>query len=212
MIGDSRRKWADGLAQNWTRQPQLVASWQAAWRRDQESGSAFHDVSWCKTIPHPSDLDALVAFGRMGVPFGAEMDVDRYLKVTGRYVPGFFPSMDQITQPRQTRQKLADIAKCDVLLVPSLIWTNAATATVCPLQGPPQFDAWRSVLFLYPIRVHVKRAPYAPEQEIVALLRREYDQVASWRTYAILRRKVRAPPAASLPFAPAEANAPRSPH
>jgi len=147
---------------------------------------------WSKRHPFPTDLLRLPRLERIGTPLGASEDVDRFLKMSGRYqaeyhVPPFTGVVDQSAVDR----KVADAAQCDLLLVP-----GGALAGLGPIDTQAYsvgMSATLSSLFVIPVRLTATRPPWVGDIEVVRRLLADHAPAGTFRDMVILRRRAPTP-------------------
>lgn len=151
------------------------------------------DFGWSKRPPFDPGLLPLARYDAIATPLGAAEDVDRFLKLTGRYVPlcGVRP-VAGIGGRASARQIAADAMKYPHVLLPEM---------------PPPPDAadfavrrslYMSVLFALPVAVIMRPAqePFSGQAEVQRLIRAEYEPVDRIPSFEILRRRWAVPAAA----------------
>lgn len=153
------------------------------------------DFGWSKRPPFDPGLLPLARYDAVAAPLGAAEDVDRFLKLTGRYVPvRTVPPFAGIGDRASAARMAAAAMRCPHILLPEM---------------PPPPDAaefavrrslYMSVLFALPVAVILRpvREPFSGQAEVQRLIRAEYEPVERILSFEILRRG-RAGPAAAGP-------------
>jgi hypothetical protein len=157
---------------------------------------------YSKPKSFPSDLSILLRYEKVGIPLGAPEDVRRFLRITGRSVPEYWPwVLAYLGTEADISRKLHDLEKMDVILVPTEVFLvdNFMTIAVAPdLTSPAKIDpvVHRSnaehvltPLTFFPVHLpKARNAPVLPEAQILAEIARHYVVVGQFRNFMIAAR------------------------
>ncbi len=147
---------------------------------------------WAKRVPFGPDLLDLLRYDSIATPIGAAEDIDRFLKASGRYVPEFFvPPYGGTFTPETVAQKLEELKKSDILLVPQSALGHLQQVDVTAYGR--SWSEFMSRLFVYPVNLLVANQPYTPDAVIMRALAVDFAVEARFRDYLILRRKTNLP-------------------
>jgi hypothetical protein len=153
----------------------------------------------------PPDLLALLRYPKVGTPLGATEDIDRFLKVTDRVIPEYWPnpaSTVNVWAPADVKRKLSDLSAMDVILVPKDVYLvdNFLTIPVNPdltLQGglDPALQRKTAVRVLSQINMFPvwlpkpRNTPFYPEVQIMEEIAKHYLPVGKFRYYLIASKR-----------------------
>ncbi|HVO30170.1 MAG TPA: hypothetical protein VMV18_05525 [bacterium] len=172
------------------------------WQPLAPNGSPF---LWAR-MPVPSgELQRLEKYPRVGTPIEFSEDVDRFLKLTGRFVPERVPPpVMGILNEQQLAWKLDDLKTMDVVLLP-----NRSLALLAPDDAADAAarSAFLSGLLLYPVHLSFRRS-FFPERVVVRTIDAEFDPVDRVWDYVVMVRKGSAaapPPEPAPPTTPSTA-------
>lgn len=149
-----------------------------------ESGD--RDFGWSKRPPFDPSLLELTRFDAIATPLGAHEGIDRFLKLSGRYVPvRHVPPYAGLGDRRSAERMAADAMRCEHVLLPP----QQPPVTVAA-EGVRRSLAV-SVLFGLPVAILIPPAnePFSSATEVQRIVREAYDPVAEYPPYEILRRR-----------------------
>lgn len=162
-------------------------------------GAAACDFGWAKRLPFGADLLALLRYRRVATPLGVPEEIDRFLKLSGRFAVGrHVPPDGGVFGPAAVERVVADTLACDHVLVPAGV----------PLDGRLRMsrDDYARVrsaglggLCLFPVSLPARHDPWIAEFEILRRLAGEYEPAGTIRGLVLLRRRGGAAPAGGQP-------------
>lgn len=151
---------------------------------DDHIGDRF---DWQKRTPFSPDLLELLRYDSIATPVGVAEDVDRFLKVSGRYVPEYFvPPFAGAFTPLATARRAGLLDDSDVLLVP-----QSSMVQPGKVDRAAYADSWSrfmSGLFVFPVRLQVVNEPFIPDAEVIQKLLSQFTVEGRFRDYLVLRR------------------------
>ena len=163
-----------------------VGEWQVQSRLSQDNIEMKFD--WDKRLPFTPDFLELLTYPSLATPLGVGEDADRFLKVTGRYVPQrYVPPFISTFTPASVTRLLDELKKQDFLLIP-----ESALSHLQPMNTMAYGQYWSrflSGLFVFPVSIPVVHEPYIPEAVIMRSITNEFEVEGKFRDYLILRRK-----------------------
>jgi len=147
-------------------------------------------------------LSALLSYDKVGIPFGASEEIDRFLKITDRFIPEYWPTPPFPETAADVARKLHDLDGMGVILVPknvSLV-DNFLTIPVnsdLTLQGNLDPAVQRkaaihvlSIINMSPVWLPKPRnTPFYPEVRIMAEIAKHYLKVGEFRYYLIASKR-----------------------
>ncbi|MFZ0615801.1 MAG: hypothetical protein WAN16_05055 [Chthoniobacterales bacterium] len=161
-----------------------VAEWLVEDRLAKEPN---HDrFTWAKRLPFSPDLLELLKYPSIAVPRSGSEDIDRFLKVSGRYYPEYFvPPFDGIFTPDTVAKKIDGLKNADVLLVPGSYFQNMQAADK-DLYGKG-WSAFLTGLFLFPVNCPAVNEPFLQDEIIARYISSNFQPIGSFRDYLILK-------------------------
>ncbi len=141
-----------------------------------------------KLLPPAEDFRELLAYGKIGAPFGVEEPVDRFLKFTGHNVPEYYPGpVIDVFRESDVARKLQDIKRMDTIIVPAPIYEGAGR--IDSIAQATRDSQYLSDVLVLPLDLKVRQTPYLPSSRIMAAIAPEFEPVGKFRRYVIARRK-----------------------
>jgi hypothetical protein len=169
--------------------PALIQQWQEAWGF-QRSWSASTHLDWRKTVPFPSGLEDLVKDKKVGIPFGADIGIERLLKLQNKFGIIYHESpIPEWYAPKDIERAARECAAFDLLLVPDSI-SKQASGSIDMESYRRGISDFLSGLMLYPVHSVLKNSPYIPEVELAQTLLPKCDEVGRFPGYVVLKPKV----------------------
>ena len=161
-----------------------VAEWLVQSRMTEDHISKRFD--WQKRMPFSPDLLELLRYDSIATPVGVSEDVDRFLKLSGRYVPEYFvPPFATAFTPKAVESQVERLKRSEILLLPqSSIMQHGQVDRVA------YADSWShfmSGLFVFPVHLKVENEPYLPDADVVAKLLPHFTVEGRFRDYLVLR-------------------------
>lgn len=142
----------------------------------------------------------LDTYAKVGVPFGAEDSVERYLRRAGRCEYGFFVGCYDFIMADSVAvdRKMKSLSKADVLLVPVDVFQfrngksvdvffKSDTYRVSMEKGQSGF---LTSLQLYPYRLKYVNSPYIPHTELMKRIAEEYYPFAKSGGFYLMTRNI----------------------
>jgi len=146
---------------------------------------------------------ALLQYEKIGIPFGASEDVSRFLKITDRFVPEYWPgSFSYLGTGADIARKLHDLETMNVILVPRelCLVDNFLSIEVTPdLRSPAGVDPVihrrtaaqvLTTVTLFPVWLpKARHAPLLAEVQIMAEIARNYSPRGQFRDFIIAAKR-----------------------
>jgi hypothetical protein len=149
-----------------------------------------------------SDLLTLLTYDKLGTPFGGSEEIDRFLKMTDRYIPEYWPaSASHFGTVADVQRKIRDLDGMDVILVPQGIWLDdnffglkVNSNFTLPIPDPVLQRKMAAHILtevnMFPIWLpKAKNIPYYPEVQIMAAVAEHYVPIGEFRDYIIAKRR-----------------------
>jgi hypothetical protein len=163
-----------------------VGEWQVQSRLSQDNIKMEFD--WDKRLPFTPDFLELLHYPSLATPLGVGEDADRFLKVSGRYVPQYYvPPFISTFTPVSVARLLDELKKQEFILIPQHDFSHLQ-----PMNTVAYGQSWSrflSGLFVFPVNLPVVHEPYIPEAVIMRSIINEFEVENKLRDYLILRRK-----------------------
>ena len=140
-----------------------------------------------KLLPLLGNMKKLLDYDRIGTPFYLGEEIDRFIKLSGRYSPEYYSGMNmQVYTPAAVSRKIRDLSAMSVILIPKdgesyPVVVDESAASVLSSYLP--YPAW-----LIPQR---RRPPYVPGREVMAYIRDHFTVVRKLRKFDIWARRVK---------------------
>jgi len=145
----------------------------------------------------------LLTYDKVGTPFGGGEEVDRFLKITNRFIPEYWPgSASHLGTAADVQRKLRDLDTMGVILVPKDIVLDDNFLAIpvnadLTLKGNPDPVLQRKIaaniltkVNMFPIRLpKAKNTPYYPEVPIMTAVAERYVPVGEFRYYIIAKKR-----------------------
>jgi hypothetical protein len=145
------------------------------------------------------DLQALLRYQKIGLPFGASEEIRRFLKMNGRFAPEYWPeTFSYLGNEADIASKLRDLKTMDVILVPREVYLvdNFMTIPIGPdLRLPTSVDPAvhratakhiLTTVTLFPVWLPgARKAPLLPEMRIMAEVAKRYRADGQFRDFII---------------------------
>jgi hypothetical protein len=173
----------------YSKNPELVQQWQDAWTFQRSWSPRGSRLDWRKTVPYPAGFDDLVKDKKVGIPFGADIGIERFLKLQKNF--GIIYNESPIPEwyaPKDIERAARECLGFDLLLIPeSMIQQSSGSIDIPSYQkGISEF---LSGLLLYPVHSIVKNAPYLPEVELTRALLATCDPIGKMSGYILMKPK-----------------------
>lgn len=141
---------------------------------------------WQKRMPFSPDLLELLRYNAIATPVGVTEDIDRFLKVSGRYVPEYFvPPFAGAFTPMATERRIALLDNSNVLLVPQS--SMVPPGKVDRMAYANSWSRFMSGLLVFPVNLKVVNEPFIPDAEAIQKLLPHFTVEGQFRDYLVLR-------------------------
>jgi hypothetical protein len=148
-------------------------------------GSEFH---FSKPAPPRTGMAPLLAFGPMAVPLDSDEAIDRYLKLTGHYLVGYFtPYEPDVYTPAQLALQLDEICSFPTILVPKAV-IDQPQAAFAPTQAATD-SRFLTKTQMFPVRLHPRNLYFSPLPYLVAGIKARFTPVGSFGDYYVMKPK-----------------------
>ena len=148
--------------------PEEMAESRGQWKKWKELSLNSSRLNWHKVIPFPKIGEGLISpFDRVSTPLGADVSLDRYLKLRNAFHPSYFPNITpEIHNPANVSRVIEEsLNSSDVLIVTQSMGIRldltSYTDSTC---------AFMSKTLFYPVHSTVRNYPYLPIREISSSL------------------------------------------
>jgi hypothetical protein len=161
-----------------------VAEWLVQSRLAEDHVSNRFD--WQKRMPFSPDLLELLRYNAIATPVGVAEDIDRFLKVSGRYVPEYFvPPFAGAFTPKAVEKQSELLKNSEILLVPQSLMVGHGK--VDRVAYANSWSRFMSGLFFFPVSLKVVNEPFIPDAEVIQKLLPHFTVEGQFRDYLILR-------------------------
>jgi hypothetical protein len=141
---------------------------------------------WQKRMPFSPDLLELLRYKAIATPVGVTEDIDRFLKVSGRYVPEYFvPPFATVFTPKAVEKQSELLKNSEILLVPQS--SMVGHGKVDRVAYANSWSRFMSGLFVFPVSLKVVNEPFIPNAEAIQKLLLHYIVEGQFRDYLVLR-------------------------
>lgn len=175
------------IRDSYSKNPELVQKWQDAWSFQRSWSPRSSWLDWRKTVPYPAGFDDLVKDKKVGIPFGADIGIERSLKLQKNF--GIIYNESPIPEwytPKDIERSAKECLAYDFLLVPDSIIQQAYSNIDIPAYQRSTSE-FLSGLLLYPVDSSVRNAPYIPELELIRALIASCEPIGNIPGYVLLR-------------------------
>ena len=171
--------------------PTLVREWADQWSSQRSLSSHDSLLLWGKTVPYPAGLEKLVADKNVGIPFGADIGIERLLKLQKKFSIIYHESpIPEWYTPKDIERSAKECLKYDFLLVPDSIIQQAYSSIDIPAYQR-SISEFLSGLLLYPVDSSVRNTPYIPELELIRALIPLCEPIGNIPGYVLLKPVIR---------------------
>lgn len=169
--------------------PKLIQQWEKSWADERSSSPVTDRLNWRKTAPFPTGLEDLLKSKKVGIPFGADIGIERLLKLQKEFNTTFPTStIPGWSAPKDIERAAKECLSFDLLLIPeSLI--QQASHSIDLTNYQKGISEFLSGLLLYPVSSPVKNDPYLPEMDLVRTLLSTCDRVGTIPGYVLMKPK-----------------------
>ena len=169
--------------------PQLLQQWKEEWRFQQSWSPMNGRLNWRKTVPFPSGLEDFVRGKKVGIPFGADVGIERLLKLQIEFGIIYHESpIPEWYAPKDVERAVRECLSFDLLLIPESIVQQSSGNIDIP-SYKKQISEWLSDLLLYPVRCDLKKPPYIPELDLARALLAACDPAGKLPGYVLMKPK-----------------------
>jgi len=175
------------IRDSYSKNPELVQKWQDAWTFQRSRSPESDRLDWRKAVPYPAGFDDLVKDKKVGIPFGADIGIERFLKIQKNF--GIIYNESPIPEwyaPKDIERAAKECVAFDFLLVPESIIQQAYSNIDIPAYQR-SISEFLSGLLLYPVDSSVRNAPYIPELELIRALIPLCEPIGNIPGYVLLK-------------------------
>lgn len=153
------------------------------------------DWGWAKRSPFPTAYLELLRFEALATPLATTEDLDRFLKMSGRYVPGYHvPPASGLIDEAAAERVARDATACEHIMVPSQ-FVPPAPPTIDRRAYRKGMEGFLSGLFVFPVSFDVVNTPWNGAEAVMRRVRESHAPFATFAEWTILaRRPVPQPP------------------
>jgi hypothetical protein len=156
-----------------------------------KSNVASNGFRYSKMLPVSAEYEKLPSV-RIGTPLGCDEVLERFLKLTGRFIPDYHlaPYLE-IYKKSHLLRKFADLRNMEIILVPASS-LQLLDGLNLKLQAKAESE-FLTDLLMYPVALQQCNQPFIPEREIMLEIQRHYSQVGMVGQYIIAKRNPESP-------------------
>jgi len=179
------------IRDSYSENPELVKKWQDAWTFQRSRSPESYRLDWRKAVPYPVGFDDLVKDKKVGIPFGADIGIERFLKIQKNF--GIIYNESPIPEwyaPKDIERAAKECVAFDFLLVPDSIIQQAYSSIDIPAYQRSTSE-FLSGLLLYPVDSSVRNSPYIPELELIRALIPLCEPIGNIPGYVLLKPVIR---------------------
>ncbi len=167
--------WRKAIAEHnyYQAHPDRVKQWADEWQLEGQGSNHAALLDWRKIAPFPEiGGNTIQPDDRLAAPLGAEVGLDRYLKLRPNYRPEYYPILfPQLFTAKDVSRAVAETkTNYDVMVIPRTTLIQIRT----PRDRPGDalwLQEFLSGLMVYPVGPYVFRNPsYSPEYEVAKQL------------------------------------------
>ncbi|PWU18947.1 MAG: hypothetical protein C5B50_07985 [Verrucomicrobia bacterium] len=146
-------------------------------------------LHYSKMPPIPTGYQNLLQFENIRVPLPIDEELDRFLKLNGKFRPDLpFCPFREIRTRAQLDERLADIRSMEVIVVPASV--RNLTGGIDPEKAAPGDSAALSGILMFPVKLRPHKPPFDPLGEIAREITNHFSLVGqASETYLIGRRR-----------------------
>ncbi len=143
---------------------------------------------WGKRLPFAADLTELLRYETIGTPLTCHEDVERFLKITGRYVPAYHvPPYGGATNIADVERRVAEALGNEILLVPG--WFTDVHEPQDREILRQRAELFLGTLIVWPLHLPKPvREAWNADVTTLQRLSRDYSPEGRFRDLLILRR------------------------
>jgi hypothetical protein len=157
------------------------------------SASSSGRLLYGKLLPFRPDLRQLLKYEEIGLPFSPDEDVERFIKLSGRYVPEYYTGYyAQIFTRSAIERKVRDLQNMDVILVPQDFRNYLNDPSIFRSEHNPRY---LSKLLFFPAAFipAPRHAPLTTVNQIVSYILEHYTVVEEFRDSFVMVRNTATP-------------------
>ncbi len=153
-----------------------------------EKESTYLGIGWEKKVPFLPDIIELLKYDTLATPIGVTEDIDRFLKVSGRYFNEYsVPPMGGFLTKVEFEKRLELLANTKFVLMPKTTFLYLQPFNMSSYEKI--MAVHMSGLYVFPVNLHVVNEPLIPESLIIHKLESSHIIVGDFRDYYILQKK-----------------------
>lgn len=147
------------------------------------------DWGWAKRSPFHTAYLELRRFDALATPIATTEALDRFLKMSGRYVPGYHvPPASGLVDEAAAERIARDATACDHIMVPSQ-FVPPAPPTIDRRAYRKGLEGFLSGLFVFPVSLEVVNPPWIGTEAVMRRIRESHEPVARFAEWTILARR-----------------------
>lgn len=171
--------------------PQLIDSWRKEWDALRSKSPCAKNLHWSKVLPFPQELTPYTSKGTVGLTIGNEGNLwmARFLLLQNKLPRDYFHAYSQgAATKEQIAVKIRENSAYDFLIMPKTTF-EVARGTIDLAVYQKVRCAYLSKILLFPMNSPVLHAPYLPEIEYARSMLIDYEPVADFNDYIILKKR-----------------------
>jgi hypothetical protein len=170
--------------------PELAREWSHDWDVAGMGSKNYRALDWHKVVPFPHFGDALLhSEDKISAPLGADIVMDRYLKIRNAFIPQYYCVVFPELYTPQDVSRVVDETKTKYGFM--LISQSDLSFILHNIKQPPdgsQIKDFMSGLLLYPVYGSYRNKPYLPEAEVAQSLLPDCSIVGKGAGYILVKR------------------------
>ena len=169
--------------------PQEVENWSRDWEKAGAASPNYRLFNWHKVAPYPKFGRSLAdAKDAIAAPFGADLAIDRFLKVRAGFFPPYYCMVDpELFTPQDVARLVEETRKhADFVVIPDTYLAGINADRKHRPDGT-QMQPVLNGLMMYPVQAKFRNKPYIPEVETAETLLPDNTIVDKDGTYTLLK-------------------------
>ena len=147
------------------------------------SGDNLIHFPWSKPFRVAAEARQLFKYPRIATPLGCGEDIDKFLKLTGRYA--FDRSLDGAASGRDLKMKLEALRHERVVMVRAEVFASLAPMSEASIRADQDF---LSRLFVFPVNWRPANEPFSFNNVIAYVIATRYTKIGSFFDYVIMEK------------------------
>lgn len=145
-------------------------------------------VRYSKLLPWNPELLRLLRYPRLGTPMGVSEQMDRFLKLTGQFIPEYHPGFyDDVLNKADIAQKIRDLRR-----MPVIVFAGTSLSDLAPFDEAAfvaEDNRALSRLLLFPLHLKMRNTPLGMKREVMTVISAEYAVREQIGPYFVAVRK-----------------------